>query len=359
MNKNKRIIIATVVILVLAIASAGWMLRQRSLEQDTPEGWLVLYGNADIREVELAFNGSDRIAQILVEEGDRVDAGQVVGRLDTSRLEPELHAAAARTEAQRQVVARPEAGSRPEEIRRAEAANDQALAMAKDAKERFDEVKNAYDKGAANVRELQSAQRNLDAEVAAQRVAGETLALVKAGPRKEDIAEAKAMLQVDQADLALAQQRLDDAELLAPSVGVIRARLLEPGDMASPFRPALTLALTDPLWIRAYVDEPDLGRLQLGMEAEVTTDSFPGKHYTGWVGYIAPTAEFTPKTVESRRVRTNLVYEVRVFVRNPDDELRLGMPATVSIDLHSASNPSARNPPATGAAQESNPDAKP
>lgn len=355
---RKKLLLVLLVVFVAALGSGSWWLGRDALLKDAPENQLTLFGNADIREVLLAFNGSERITEILVEEGDRVEKGQIVGRLDVSRLGPAMQSAMARAEAQRQVVARLEAGSRPEEIRRAKAANDQSLALLKDAQQRFDEVKSAYDKDAATVREMQMAQRNLDAARAAQRVTAETLALFIAGPRKEDIAKAHAMLNVDEADLALAQQRLRDAVLRAPSVGVIRARLLEPGDMASPNRPALTLALTDPLWIRAYVDEPDLGRLKLGMKTSVTTDSFPGKIYPGWVGYIAPTAEFTPKSVESSRVRTNLVYEVRVFVRNPDDELRLGMPATISINLQTptgASTPDALPAPGSGSGPGSTP----
>jgi len=335
--KTFRLFLVFVVVVVLGAVAAGWLWKQETLQQRSAHDQLELFGNADIREVELAFNGSDRITEILVEEGDRVEAGQVVGRLDTHRLKPAMQRAQARVEAQRQALARLVAGSRPEEIRRAKAAVDEAKARMLDAEQYYSEVKTSFEQNSANIREVERSQRDLDVARAAQRVASETLALVLEGPRKEDIAEARAMLLVDEADLALSRQELRDAELRSPSVGVIRDRLLEPGDMASPTRPALTLALTDPLWIRAYIDEPDLSRLRLGMEATVTTDSFPSKAYTGWVGYLSPTAEFTPKTVESHRVRTSLVYEVRVFVRNPDDELRLGMPATVTIKLQTTS----------------------
>jgi HlyD family secretion protein len=106
--------------------------------------------------------------------------------------------------------------------------------------------------------------------------------------------------------------------------------------MASPQKPVFTMALVDPIWIRAYVPEPQLGKLSHGMAAHVTTDSFPGKTYDGWVGFISPTAEFTPKPVETEEVRTRLVYEVRVFVPNPQGELRLGMPATVTTCVDQA-----------------------
>ena len=98
-------------------------------------------------------------------------------------------------------------------------------------------------------------------------------------------------------------------------------------------RTVYTVALTNPVWVRAYVPEPKLGKIWLGMSAEVETDSYPGKQYEAWIGFISPTAEFTPKTVETTELRTRLVYQVRVYVCNPENELRLGMPATVIIPL--------------------------
>lgn len=103
--------------------------------------------------------------------------------------------------------------------------------------------------------------------------------------------------------------------------------------MASPQKTVYTLALTDPMWVRAYVDEPELGKLQMGMAAEIQTDSYPGKVYQGWIGYISPTAEFTPKTVETTELRTKLVYQVRVYICDSENQLRQGMPTTVIIPL--------------------------
>ncbi len=132
---------------------------------------------------------------------------------------------------------------------------------------------------------------------------------------------------------ALAQRELIDTKLYAPEHGVIQQRILQPGDMASPSVPAFTVALSNPIWVRAYVPETALGKVASGMRAVVKTDSFPGKAYPGWIGYISPTAEFTPKTVETPDLRTKLVYRVRVYVCNPAGELRLGMPVTVEIPL--------------------------
>jgi len=159
------------------------------------------------------------------------------------------------------------------------------------------------------------------------------------GPRKEDIAAARATLQACEAQLELARRDLADADVAAPADGVVEDRILEPGDMASPQKPVLTLALDDPLWVRVYVAETDLPRIRPGMKASVTTDGFPGRRYEGWVGYISPTAEFTPKSVETREVRTKLVYQVRVFVQNPRGELRLGMPAVVTVPLDQPAQP--------------------
>ena len=165
------------------------------------------------------------------------------------------------------------------------------------------------------------------------RVAEESLALAVEGPRREDIAEARAALAAGEAQLALAAEVLKDTELRAPADGVIRDRILEPGDMATPLSTVFTLARTDPVWVRTYAPETVLGRLAPGMAADVSTDSHPGKSYRGWIGHVSPTAEFTPKSVETPELRTRLVYQVRVYVCNADNELRLGMPATVTIAL--------------------------
>jgi len=144
---------------------------------------------------------------------------------------------------------------------------------------------------------------------------------------------AAAELKASEAELAVARQRLADATLYAPADGIIRDRILEPGDMATPATPVYTLALLDPVWIRTYVPEPILGKVAPGMRAEVRTDSYPAKVYSGWIGYISPSAEFTPKTVQTPELRTRLVYQMRVYTCDPNNELRLGMPATVSISL--------------------------
>lgn len=305
----------------------------RCVEYETSRNELVLYGNVDIRQVDLAFNGSERIARMLAQEGDHVKPGQLLATLDTQRLTYAVENAEGQVAAQREVVARLEAGSRPEEIRKARADAQAAQVEAQNAERTAERVRNLAAKKLASQEQADDARAAADAAQARLSSARETLALAVAGPRKEDIEAAQATQKALEAQLRLARRQLADAELYAPADAIVQNRILEPGDMASPQRAVYTLALTEPLWLRAYVGEPDLGRIRPGMKAQVSTDSFPGKHYRAWIGFISPTAEFTPKSVETREVRSRLVYQVRVYVCNPQGELRLGMPATVTIPL--------------------------
>jgi len=245
---------------------------------------LVLYGNVDIREVRLAFNGSEHVGEILVEEGDQVKTGQLLARLHTERLQAAWERA------------------------RADVAAVKAEAHA----------------AALSYQRIKAmAARKLASTEAADEAEGKSRA-------------AAARVAAAEAVLAETGQVLRDAELYAPVGGVIRERIVEPGDFVTPQTPVLTLALLNPVWVRTYLPETWLGQVKPGALARITTDSFPSKVYSGWVGSISPTAEFTPKNVETPELRTRLVYQVRVFVCNPQFELRLGMPATVNIDLGSA-----------------------
>ena len=159
-----------------------------------------------------------------------------------------------------------------------------------------------------------------------------------ASPGDVDEAEGRshaANARVDAAEAALVEstQAYKDAKLYAPFDGVVRERIVEVGDFVSPQTPVLTLATLDPVWVRTYLPETELGRVKPGAVAHITTDSYPDKVYDGWVGMVSPTAEFTPKNIETPELRTRLVYQARVFVCNPQFELRLGMPATVNIAL--------------------------
>jgi HlyD family secretion protein len=323
-----------VVFLAVAAALAYWLTRPAPQAQA-----LVLYGNVDLRQVDLAFNGNERIAAVLVQEGDHVNKGEALARLDTSRLQPQFEAAEAQAAAQKAVVQRLHNGSRPQEIAQARANLASAKADAKNASLVYSRQESLFTKGSTTQQNLDNSKAALEVADAKVEVNQKALDLALAGPRAEDVAQAQAQLQANEAQLALARQQLTDATLVSPVEGVIRSRLMEPGDMASPQRPVFSLAVVDPKWVRAYVSESDLGRIHPGMTASVTVDAFAHRRFDGWVGFISPVAEFTPKTVETEELRTSLVYEVRVFVKDPADDLRLGMPATVSLPLNQRAPP--------------------
>jgi len=326
---KKRIALFLVALVLAASAAGAWWWKAEG-EPAKPAS-LVLHGNVDIRQVELAFNASGRIARILVHEGDRVAQGQLLAELDTTRLASLVAQAQGQAATQVQVLARLKAGSRPEEIAKAAADAEAARVDAQNADLAYRRQQDLVAQHFVAQQQADNARAAFEAARARLRSAEEAQHLVVLGPRKEDIAAAEATLAASRATLAVAERDLAEAALVAPSAGIIQNRVLEAGDMASPQKTVLTLSLTDPIWVRAYLSEPDLGRVRIGSTATIRTDSFPDKRYRGWIGFISPSAEFTPKSVETREVRTSLVYQARVFVCAPTEELRLGMPATVEI----------------------------
>jgi len=329
--KRMPLIVAAIVAIVVLGALAWWLTHQHK-----PATEIVLYGNVDLRQVELAFNGSERVAAVLVSEGDRVTPGQVMARLDTSRLTPAAAQAAAQVAAQEQVLAKLERGNRPEEIDQARANLASAGADANNARAKYDRMaalSQSSSGRALSRQDLDDARSAAQMATARLSVNQQALRLELVGPRREDIGQAAAQLQGYRAQLALLQSELGDAVLAAPMAATVRSRLVEPGDMSTPQKPAFSLAITDPKWVRAYVTETDLGHARPGMRATITADAFPKRAFAGWVGFISPVAEFTPKTVQTPELRTSLVYEIRVFVKDPGDDLRLGMPATVHLPL--------------------------
>jgi HlyD family secretion protein len=304
-------------------------------------GELVLHGNVDIRQVELPFVESERIAEVLVREGDLVRAGQVLARLQTDRLFPRMKQAEAQLAAQTQALLRLRNGTRPEEVAQARAALAAAEAEATNARSFYERIKDISDssKGrAASQQDLDAARAALRMSEARVETNRKALDLALAGPRAEDIAQTQAQVDGARAELDLLQRQLKDAELLSPADAVVRNRLMEPGEFATPQRPVFSLAITSPKWVRAYASEVALGHLKIGLPAQVTVDSFPDAPLSGSLGFISSVAEFTPKTVQTEELRTSLVYEVRVFVEDPENRLRFGMPATVRFDSASESN---------------------
>lgn len=339
--KKSKLLRIVVLLAVLGIAvGLGYRYLQRT---EAPGNLLHLFGNIDIRQIQLAFHDTGRIQRILVQEGQRVQAGELLAELDPARYEAAAAQAAAQVAAQKEVLARLVAGSRPEEIAEARARVNAAEAVLREAGLTHRRAKILAGPQYVSQQQLDSAEASLNTARANLDREQQALTLAVKGPREEDIDTARAQLKMYEAALERVKEELSDTTLYAPEQAVVQDRILEPGDMASPQTPVLTLALDNPIWVRAYVSEPDLGKIAPGMRAEVKTDSFPHKTYRAWIGFISPTAEFTPKQVETTELRSKLVYRLRVYVCNPQNELRLGMPADVLIPLNQLTPPQAQD----------------
>ncbi len=331
---NKKPIILTIVLAALAAGAYYFFINKQ--EQDTST--LNLYGNVDIREVQLAFNGSEHISDILVEEGESVKKGQLLAVLHNEILQAQLAEAQAQVVAQQQLLAKLKAGSRIEEVDKVKAELNAARAKAKAASSSYSRLRSLLKKKVVTADQVDQAKALKDAANAEVEAIKQALNLLEAGTRKEDIASAQAVLLARSAGVDLIQQRLNDAKLIAPTDGIIRNRIMEVGSMVFPQTTVMTLAFVDPIWVRTYLPETALGKVTIGSRAKIYTDSYPDKAYEGWVGYISPTSEFTPKNIQTEELRTRLVYSMRVFACNPNNELRLGMPATVVIDTTKITN---------------------
>lgn len=276
-----------VLIFILLISVCGlvfYAINSKKVNKDE----LELFGNIEIRQVDLSFRVEGKIQKMLVEEGDSVKKGQLLASLDNTTFR---------------------------------AAYEKSLADI--------DVNRALSANAAS-----KYQRNVplcsDATTSKQEC--------------EDLFNSKnstkAALAASVASSKSAKKNLEDSSIYAPEDGIIMTRVQEPGAVVVPSQPVYTMAKSKPVWIRAYIPETNLGNVKYGMKARVLTDTVnpqTGKprEYTGWVGYISPVAEFTPKTVQTTDLRTDLVYRIRVYVNEIDEYLRQGMPVTVKIDLKS------------------------
>jgi len=296
-----------------------------------PDGPVTLYGNVDIRQVDLAFNVSGRLLAMAKEEGDPVRAGEEVARIEADIYEHAVALATARVAASRAALTRLQAGSRPEEIElsRSQLASERAaLANAQSVFERRQEL---VTRDIVARQAFDDARAALDIARGRVGAAEQTLTLAIQGPRREDVDQAQAQLQADESALAIARTNLAHTHLLAPSTGIVLTRIVEPGTVVLPTSAVYTVALTDQVWVRSYVPEPLLGRVRPGLAVRVVSDTRPDRPYDAVVGFVAPTAEFTPRTVETPELRTQLVYRLRINVRDPDAALRQGMPVTVLV----------------------------
>ncbi|MEZ5935354.1 MAG: secretion protein HlyD [Alphaproteobacteria bacterium] len=299
------------------------------IEEEKPG--LELYGNVDIRQVELGFRVGGRIAEMRFEEGDPVEAGDEMARLDQRPYQDKIRMAEAEVDRESANLAKLEAGTRPEEIAQAEAAVAEREAALVNARRQFERQESLVKNDVASRRSFDDAKALLDEAEARLTSAQKALDLAKKGFRSEDVAAARAGLAAARARKAAAETALDDTTLQAPADGVTLSRVREPGAIVASGETVYTLSLERPIWVRAYVPEPLLGALYPGQAVEVVSNTRPDQPYRGQIGFISPVAEFTPKTVETPELRAALVYRLRVVIEAETDGLRQGMPVTVHI----------------------------
>lgn len=317
-------------ILVLLFLSGALFWGWKVYREHHENGPIVLYGNVDIREVAMAFRQSGRLAQMHVDEGDRVTEGMLLAELDGQPYRDALALAEAdvlRAEAERDKL---KSGFRPQEIQAARDAVREARAVFELRQTDFERQEVLAKTGDASRKALDAARSAREVAAANLSAAREQLSLQEEGFRKEDIAAAEALLAAALAQRAQAKTALNDTRLYAPSGATVLSRLREPGSMVGSSVPVYSLSLRDPMYVRAYVNEPMLGRIRHGGKVEIRTDA-SAMVYQGKIGFISPRAEFTPKSVETPELRTDLVYRLRIQVQDDDDALKQGMPVTIRV----------------------------
>jgi HlyD family secretion protein len=331
MMKKKALIAAVVLIAVITVAA--YLIATRSRED---ESRIMLSGNVEVTTVELSFRIPGRVIERPVDEGETIKVGQLVARLDSEDLEHEVAAREAEVQAARAALDELEAGFRKEEIAQAAAALQKIEAEAHRLKADFARQQALYKREVISRRDFDAAKAAHEGAQASVREARERLALLRSGPRKETIEQARARLRDAEAILASAQTRLGYAELFSPARGLVLSKNIEPGEQVAAGTPVVTLGMMDNVWLRAYISETDLGRVKVGQEATITTDTWPGRKYRGRISFISSEAEFTPKSVQTEKERVKLVYRIKIDIPNPNMELKPGMPADAEIMINQA-----------------------
>jgi len=315
-----------VLVLLLVALGVAFLVVRRLANEALPG---TLYGNVEIRQVDLSFNAEGGVIAMPKHEGDRVRAGEVIAELDPATYQSGAALAEARRDAAKAQLDELLAGTRPEDIDQARANLAAAQASLADAATTFVRQQDLAVRNVSSQQQLDDARMALNG--GRPKVAQTQAALTEAvnGPREQDIAAARANLRADEATVALAHTQLARVHLIAPADGTIMTRVIEPGTVVLPAAAVYSMAIDSEVWVRAFAPEPLLARVAPGTAVSITTDG--GKSYHGQIGYVSPAAEFTPKTVETPELRTQLVYRLRIRVTDPDRGVRQGMPVTIQL----------------------------
>lgn len=330
-TRSNRPPVGPILVVLLLVVGGGIGYSRWRAEKAKPKPPPTYSGNVDIRDVTLSFRVGGRVEFAQKREGDRVHKGDTLARLDPEPYRVALAQAKSAVEVARAQLNRVKAGARYEDIRELSAVVKQRKATQDQAKETFGRVERLAEAGAVPAQSLTDAKATLEQSDANVQAAQASLARAANGARVEDVRVAAAQLSQAEATVAAAELSLADCELTSAVDGVVVTRSVEPGQMLGMGATAFVIAIPDPVWVRAFAPETDLGLLAPGTEVDVFTDGRPEKPYRGQIGYVATQAEFTPKNVETSELRTSLVYRFRVVVTEHDDGLRQGMPVSVRL----------------------------
>lgn len=292
---------------------------------------IALSGTVDAREVDVSFQVGGRIRHLGTDEGRPVGVGEIVAEIDPLDLQLTLARAQAQAASADRTLAVLKVGSRVQDVQSAGAALRQAQADLRFARTQQERTAKLVADHFAPPQQLDTANDQVDVAEAKVEQARQNLSLLREGARKEDIARAAADLDAAKALAATAEQQLAYARLTSPVAGIVSVRLAEQGQNVAAGQPVFRIAELDRPWVRVYLGEKDLPRVKLGQAARVQVDGLPGKVFTGHLGFISPEAEFTPKTVETRALRVDLVYRAKVEIDDGAGQLKIGMPADVRL----------------------------
>ncbi|MGO9775141.1 MAG: efflux RND transporter periplasmic adaptor subunit [Terracidiphilus sp.] len=331
--------IIPIVILLAAAVAAGVYYYPRLTQKAAPVNQLTLSGNIEAHESLVGFKVPGRIVELPVEEGQQVEQGALLARLDDADLKQRIRIDEATVGVRESDLALTLAGTRQQEVKAAQQTMIDAEADLAQKKLDNERAQKLFAKDEVSAQERDLAATALQRAEAIFKAAQQRYSEAVEGSRKEDIAIARANLNQANADLGLSQVNLSYSVLRAPSAGVVTVRQAELGEVVATGSPVVTIADLDHIWLRAYIAETDLGSIHWGQDAIITTDTYPGKQYHGRISFIASTAEFTPKSVQTFKERVTLVYRIKIDIDNPNHELKPGMPADAHIDLAASKTP--------------------
>jgi HlyD family secretion protein len=326
-------------IVIIAVIIAGLIYTFFTRDKKEGNDFIKISGNIETTEVDVGFKISGRIASRFFEEGDWVDQEKVLAKLDDEDLRNRLEVARATLMSAQARLSKLLAGSRPEEIREAEAAMNQAKSDLENKEAHYERLKPLFERGVIPKDTLDNGEAAFKMAKASLQRATETYLLVKEGPRKEDIEDARAQVDQARASVKLNETQLSYTTLYSPLSGVVLVKSGEIGEVVNPGTSIVTLADIENIWLKAYIPETDLSKVKWGQEVMVTTDLHPKKEYRGKISFISSQAEFTPKQIQTEKERVTLVYRIKVDIPNPDRELKPGMPADGKILLATSSLP--------------------